>query len=170
MKCEKFEELLSSYLENELNSKEKKEVKTHLKECKSCSALLSAVKETTESLTDLPELDVNKDLLEKLYTIPTKKKKFKPSFGFFTRPALQPVFAVACVLLIVLSFYFFHPDRDYINKSIDRQVHLGYSKIQQIYVQAGALKDSIGENANNFFRSFEKLNPLKKSKEINANE
>lgn len=165
MDCKKIEELLSLYVENELSPGEKRKVKAHLKECPDCSALLSFMKETRESLAGLPELEVSKKLLQRLYVIPERKQKLRKRFDFLLRPALQPVFAVASVFLILASFYFFHPDRDYINKSIDRQVHLGYSNIQSLFVHAGSLKDELSASTSSFIKSFEKLNPWRKPKE-----
>lgn len=159
MKCERIEELLSPYIENELSSKEKREVKTHLKECEHCSTLLSFMKVTTESLADLPELEVSEILLNKLYSIPSKKKKIRFTFDFLFRPSLQPVYTIASIFLILVSFYFFHPDRNFINKTIDRQIHLGYSKIEELYVNAGSLKDNLGVYTNNFLRSLKKISP-----------
>ncbi|MGB2843782.1 MAG: zf-HC2 domain-containing protein, partial [Candidatus Aminicenantaceae bacterium] len=93
MECEKIEELLSPYLEDELSLEEKKEVKKHLKTCKSCSVLYSFMEETKESLADFPELEISEDLLDRLYSIPGKKKRFKLGFDFLLRPSLQPVLA-----------------------------------------------------------------------------
>lgn len=165
MKCERIEELLSPYIDNELNAKEIREVKKHLKKCQLCSALLSSMEETMESLAHLPELEVSKNLLKKLYAIPREKKKFKLSLDFLSRPALQPVFTVVTIFLILMTFYFFHPDRDFINKSIDHQIHVGYSKIEELYVKAGSLKDNLGVYANTILTSLKKVKPWGKSED-----
>ncbi|MFQ6070421.1 MAG: anti-sigma factor family protein [Candidatus Aminicenantales bacterium] len=165
MKCLQTEEMLSAYLEHELSSKEKKKVKAHLLKCKNCSLLLSSLEETRESLAAFPELEVSKRLLRKLQTIPRKKRKLKLRFNILLHPSLQPVYATLSIILIVFSFYFFHPDRDYINKSLDRQLHLGYSKIQTLYVGASSFTESLSSYSNNFIKSFERLNPWKKPEE-----
>jgi len=154
MKCEKIEKLLSPYLEDELSQEEKKTVENHLEMCPNCSSLLSFIKEAKNSLSEFPELEVSDSLLERLHALPNKKKKFKLGLDFFLRPSFQPVFAVASIFLILLSFYFFNPDKNLINKSIDRQIHLGYSKIEKLYTKAGSYKGNLTALKDNFLDSF----------------
>ena len=156
MKCEKFEKFLSPYLEDELNLEEKNVIEMHLKVCKSCSDLLTLMKETKESLTHFPELEVSENLLSRLYSIPDKKKRFKLSFDFLLRPSLQPILAAATILLIIISFYAFNPNRKFINKSINRQIHLGYSKIEKLYARAESFTDNLGFYKDNILVSLEK--------------
>ena len=160
MNCEKIEELLSPYLEDELSSEEKRVVEKHLKTCKNCSMLLSSMEETRESLADFPELEVSEDLLDRLYSIPGKKKGFKlrlPSFDFLLRPSLQPVFAAATIVLIMISFYLFNPDKHSIDKSINRHIHLGYSKVERLYAKAESFTDSLGEHKDNILVSLKNI-------------
>jgi len=160
MKCEKIEELLSPYIEDDLSSEEKKAVEDHLKTCQSCSDFLSFIKEGQESLADFPQLEVSENLLDRLYAIPSEKKKFRFSLDFLLRPSLQPIFAAATILLIFVSFYFYHPDRKLINKSIDRQIHLGYSKIERMYAKAESFTDSLGAKKDNILVSLKNMNPF----------
>ncbi|MFB0564608.1 MAG: anti-sigma factor [Candidatus Aminicenantaceae bacterium] len=165
MKCENIEELLSPYLEDELSLEEKTRIENHLKTCQDCTALLSMLKETKDSLASLPELEVSPNLLNRLYAIPEEKKKYRLSFDFLLRPSLQPVLALASVFFIILSFYMFHPDRNYINKSIDRQIHLGYSQVQKLYVKAGSFKDNFTLYKDSIVQSFNKIKPWGKSED-----
>jgi len=160
MECEKIEELLSPYLEGELSSEEKREVEKHLKTCKSCSVLFSSMEETQESLADFPELEVSENLLNRLYSIPDKEKRFKLNFDFLLRPSLQPVLAAATIVLTLISFYLFNPDKHQIDKSISRQIHLGYSKIETLYAKAESFADSLAEYKDNILVSLKKIKPL----------
>jgi len=163
MKCEKIEELLSPYLEDELSLEEKGAVAKHLKTCENCSLLFSYMEETRESLADIPELEVSENLLDRLYSIPIKKKRFKltlPSFDFLVRPSLQPVLTVATILLIMVSFYFFGPNKSSIDKSISRQIHLGYSKIESLYAKAESFTASLGEHKDNILVSLKNIKLL----------
>jgi len=155
MKCEKIEELLSPYLENELSAEENIAVKHHLKTCPSCSSLLSSLEEIHESLTDFPELEVSQSLRERLYALPRKKRKFSLALDFFLRPSLQPVLAVASVFFILLSFYFFHPNKKSINQSLEQQLHLGYSKIVRLYAKTGYFKEDLNAFKENFLDSLQ---------------
>ena len=163
MKCKKIEELLSPYLEDELNPEEKGAVANHLKTCENCSLLFSLMKETQESLADFPELEVSENLLDRLYSIPSKKKKFKlrlPNFDFLVRPSLQPVLTVATIMLIMISFYFYGPNKSSIDKSISRKIHLGYSKIERLYAKAESFTASLGEHKDNILVSLKNIKLL----------
>ena len=165
MKCEKMEELLSLYAEGETNPDERELVEAHLRACASCSELLSLLKETKLALTSLPELEVSEQLLSKLYAIPEPKKKSHFSFEFLLKPSLQPIMTVATVFLIIGSLYFFNPNRRLIDKAIDRQVHLGYGKVEKLYASAGSVTDSLGSYADNFLGSLKNLKFWEKPKE-----
>lgn len=165
MKCETIEELLSPYLDDELSPGEKNEVERHLKTCKSCSDLLCFLRETKESLADFPQLEVSENLLDSLYAIPSKKKRFKLSLDFLLRPSLQPILAGATVLLIMVSFYFFHPDKKFINRSIDRQIHLGYSKIERLYAKAESFTDDLGAYKDNILVSLKNIKPFRENED-----
>jgi len=64
---------------------------------------------------------------------------------------------VATVFLIIGSLYFFNPNRRLIDKAIDRQVHLGYGKVEKLYARAGSVTDSLGSYADNFLGSLKNL-------------
>ena len=157
MRCELIEELLSPYLENELDQEEKRAVKEHLETCKNCSLLFSSIKETRKSLTGFPEMEVSENLLDRLYSIPGKKKRFKLSFDFRLRPSLQPILAGAMGILMLLSLYFLNSDKIFINKSISRQIHLGYSKVGKLYARAGTFVDTLGEHKDNILVSIKNI-------------
>jgi len=165
MKCEKAEELLSPYYEDELSVEEKKAVESHLESCENCSLLFSSVGETMESLTEFPELNVSENLLDRIYAIPSKKRRFKLSFDFLLRPSLQPILATATLLLTIFSLYMFHPQRNRVNKFVDRQIHLGYSKVGRLYAKAETFATSLGEHKENILVSLKNLNPLSKDED-----
>jgi predicted anti-sigma-YlaC factor YlaD len=160
MKCKTIEELLSPYLEDELNTEEKGTVAKHLKTCENCSLLFSLMKETQESLSDIPELEVSENLLDRLYSIPRKKKRFKlrfPNFDFLVRPSLQPILTVATIMLIMISFYFYGPNKSSIDKSISRKIGFGYSKIERLYAKAESFTASLGEHKDNILVSLKNI-------------
>ena len=158
MKCEKIEELLSLYLEDELSPEEKRAVEMHLKTCQSCFELLALIEGTKESLTDFPQLELSKNRLDRLYSVPIRKKRLKLSFDFLLRPSFQPIMAAVTILLIIISFYLFNPDKNYINRSIDRQAHLGYSKIQKLYAKAESFTDNLGAYKDDILVSIKNIN------------
>jgi predicted anti-sigma-YlaC factor YlaD len=165
MKCEGIEELLSPYLEGNLTPEAKKDVETHLETCKDCSSLLAFLKETMESLSEFPEAEVSESLMNRLYSIPDLKRKFRMNLDFLVRPSLQPVFAAASIVLILLSFYFFHPEKNQFDKAVSHQLHQGYSEIGKLYAKAESFTQSIGEYKDNILVSIKNINPLGREEE-----
>jgi len=141
MNCKQIEKLLSPYLENELSQEKKSLVESHIKECPQCSELLSYMREAKNSLAEIPEIDVSQSLMKKLYKIP--KERFKLSFDFLLKPALQPILAASMVLITIASLYTLNPDKAKINKYINQHIHTGYSKVEQLYAKAESLTHSL---------------------------
>ena len=165
MKCKSIEELLSPYLEGSLVPEETEFVETHLETCEECSSLLSFMRETMDSLSDFPEVEVSTNLMNRLYSIPSPKRKFRINLDFLVRPSLQPVFAAASIVLILVSFYFYHPEKNKFDKAISQQVHQGYSEIGKIYAKAESFTQSLGKYKDNLLVSIKNLNPLDRDEE-----
>ena len=70
-------------------------------------------------------------------------KKFRISFDFLVKPSFQPILAAATIILTVASFYFFNPNKNQIDKFINRQVHLGYSEVERLYAEAESAAGSL---------------------------
>jgi anti-sigma factor RsiW len=165
MECKAIEDLLSPYLEGELPLEERQAIEDHLRSCPNCAELISYMKEARMSLNTLPELEVSEDLLERLYDLPQKKKRFSLVFDFLLRPSLQPVMAAATVLLVVVSFYMFHPNRSAIDRALERQLHIGYSKVEKLYAEAGSITQSLNEYKDNLLVSIKNLKPFRGSED-----
>lgn len=161
MGCERIEELLSPYLEDDLTQEQKQTVEDHLHTCSRCAELLSLMKEARESLSFFPEVEVSEGLAEKLYAFPYKRRKFRFISDVLLRPSFQPIMAAATVLLVIMSFYLFHPQRSTINRSIERQFHIGLSKVEKLYAEAESITRSLGEYKDNLLVSLKSLKPFK---------
>jgi Putative zinc-finger len=165
MACEKIQDLLSPYVDGELTPEARAEVDAHVSSCRECAELLSLLKIATDSLAAFPEIEPPPDLMAKLYAIPARKKRFRISLDFLVKPSLQPVFAAATVLLTLFSFYMFGPYKKDIDKTVNREIHRGYSQIERLYSKAGSVTDSLSAFANDVFVSLKKINPLGKNEE-----
>jgi hypothetical protein len=161
MTCERFEELLSAYLEGELGAAERTEMDAHLAACAACAELYAIFRESQEALAGFPEAEPGPELMARLYAIPEKKRFFKPVFRFLLRPDLQPVFAALSVLVIAVSFVFTAPQGRGIRKTIDRQIHLGYGEVEKLYAKAGSLTDELGSLKTTVADSIKTLDPRK---------
>ena len=136
-----------------LSSSDKNLVERHLAECRACSLLYLSLRETRQALRDFPEVEVSANLMSKLYAIPEKKRRFSFSFDFVLKPSLQPVFAAAAILLTVLSFYLFSPNKKYIDRTVDQKIHLGYSQVEKLYARAGSWTDRLADYKDNVLGS-----------------
>jgi hypothetical protein len=161
MGCERWEKLLSPYLEDELTQDESLALQTHILTCADCAELLSLMKETKVSLSTFPEVDVSENLVEKLYELPKKRKKFRFVKDFLLRPSFQPIMAAATVLLVCFSFYAFHPERSTINRAIERQFKIGVSKVEKLYAGAESLTHTLGEYKDNLLVSIKNFKPFR---------
>lgn len=161
MGCERIEELLSPYLEDELTQEERLTVETHIHTCSDCAELLSLMRQTKESLAAFPEVDVSENLVEKLYELPQKRKKFRFVPDFLLRPSFQPIMAAATIILVFVSFYMFHPERSAINQSIERQFNIGFSKVEKLYAEAESITQTLGEYKDNLLVSIKNFKPFR---------
>ena len=162
MECKDMEKLLSPYLDGDLGDPEKRSVENHLQECFSCREMLDLMQEVNASLQAFPEAEISPSLQKRLLSIPERKYKFRFSFDLFLKPSFQPVLAAVTVLLTVVSFYAFSPQRSSINKSIERQLHLGYHKIGLIYTRAESFTNSLLGYKDSLMVSLQDKNPLRK--------
>jgi anti-sigma factor RsiW len=161
------EELLSAYLEGGLDESRSAEVGRHLESCPDCGLLLEAMKDAREALGALTEVEPSPALLRKLYAIPEKreKRRFRLVLDFLLRPSLQPVFAGATALLVFVSFLAFSSAGRTFQKSVNRQLHVGYSKAERLYAKAGALTDEMGSYKETILGSLKNVKLLKKDGE-----
>jgi len=160
------EDMLSAYLEDELDGPRKAAVEVHLAGCQECVALLEAMRDTRDALASLPELEPSPGLLRKLYAIPERKKKFRPVLDFLLRPSLQPVFAGATGLMVFLSFLAFSPAGHSLQKNFIRQVHQGYGRAEKLYAKASAIPDEIGARKESLLGSLRSVDILRTGGEV----
>jgi len=143
MKCARMEKLLLPYLENELSPEKKIEVEAHLRTCRGCSRELENLKKVSLLLASLPEFEVSPALQARLYSLPAQLEiKRRPRWhllDFFLRPSAQPVIATACILLIFISFFFYHPDGRYLSQSFKEKINLSLGRIERTIARVEGL-------------------------------
>lgn len=165
MTCERFEELLSAYLEGGLAAAERAEVESHLASCPACADLAGLMKEMMAAAAAFPEVEPSPALYAKLYDIPEaergKKPGFRTVFDWLAKPSLQPVYATLTVVLLALSFVLFHPEGSGIRKQINLKLHQGIGTVEKLYAGAGTLKSEVGSFAGNVVKSIKTLDLLK---------
>ncbi|MBM3295427.1 MAG: hypothetical protein FJY82_13035 [Candidatus Aminicenantes bacterium] len=165
MRCDRVQDLLPAYTENDLAAADRSLVEGHCGSCPDCAAWLAALREADGALAGFPEVEPGPALLERLYRLPSETVRRRPVLEFFLRPSLQPVFTAAAVLMTLLSLYFLNPDRRAFDRTVVRQFHRGLSRVEKLYVGAGAVTDSLGAYAGSVFTALKAMNPLERNKE-----
>ena len=163
MDSEHVENLLSPYLEGELSFHDRTLVEQHLEDCPQCASLLSLLRETTRALEDFPEAPINPELKMRLVQIPEKKKDLRFGFNINWRPLFQPMLAAASVFFILLSCYLFNPDKNVIDKTINRHLHRGYGQIGRLYTKVESAADSLDNQKDSILALLKNMKLLKRS-------
>ncbi len=143
MKCTQIKKLLSPYLENELSQKKKAEVEAHLEICPSCTSELDHLKKVSLLLSSLPELEIRPELQARLYSLPAQlalqpRRRIR-LLEFFLKPSAQPVIAAACILLVFISFFIFHPDGRYLSRSFKEKINLSFGQFEKAVARVEGL-------------------------------
>jgi len=164
MKCRRIENLLPSYREGALPLREKNVVEAHLAACPDCRRLLGFLKETDAALSDFPEVEVSRGLVRNLYAVPHQKAEPEPSLlAFFPKLIRQPAFLPVAAVLLAIVIFATNPHRDAMLKTLNRQVHLGFNKVEKVYAEAGSLLDKLNSYKEDALVSLKRINPLGKN-------
>lgn len=169
MSCERFEDLLVAYADGELEAAERASVEAHLRGYPECAELLACLRTASASLAALPEIEPGPELRRELLAIPSRKTaargRFALVFDLLLKPSLQPFYAAASILLALVSLYAMSPDKAAVDKAVSRTFHRGYSQVEKLTAEAGAVKDRLGDFAQNVYASLERISPFKRAGE-----
>lgn len=123
-KCEEIRNLLSDYLDNDLDEKTRKEVEGHLSTCSNCAKELELLRKAMQLVKAWPDLDSREfpDFERKLEEQIAKEQKLKsnvlvssknilrqllPERGSFMRRFAVPSLAAAMLLMAIVISYIF---------------------------------------------------------------
>ncbi len=166
MTCERWEELVSAWLEGELGPKDRAAFEEHRDRCAACASLLAAVARTRDVLVSFPQADPSPALARRLAALPAREaapaERTRRRFSLLDvllRPSLQPVYAGAAAILMAVTFFGFAPQSRSLKKAIDRTVHDGVSRVERLYVKA----ESLGEEVDAYRQSV--LSSLRKDED-----
>ena len=137
MKCDLPVELLSGYLDGELDEQQKTRVESHLKNCPACREELEALRQIDEHVRDRVyeepsrefQFTLNRRVMEKIRTAPRR--------SFFK---LTPIFApAAAAILILVILINISPSNRNVDMA-DRMVYRELEPRQQLTVSIPAPK------------------------------
>lgn len=127
MLCNEIEELISDYIEDELDSELSRKVEDHLDECEACCSLRDEMEELFDSVQLLEE-EVPFFLKNRLYNIPDNAY-IEPKGSSVL---LKWVAAMIGTVVLLLNFFYFTNIYPYGHK----KVHQGVALIEMYYTMA----------------------------------
>lgn len=120
---EKYENMISEYLDGELSEAEEKELILHLEGCPDCAEHLAFVKKLSEKLpiaSEEPSADFAEKLMGKLsFELIEEKKEEKKFIKFFNKKSFA---LAACLALVMITAFFALPRLSYNMKSAAPQM------------------------------------------------
>ncbi|MCI0471941.1 MAG: zf-HC2 domain-containing protein [Candidatus Aminicenantes bacterium] len=148
MDCQKIEDLLSAYIENDLAQQRRHEVTRHLEQCENCRRLKEKMETLMHSFPDLEE-DVPFFLKNRLLYIQEAQQDNESKYYY-----LKWVAAVIGTFILFLNLFYFTN----IYPPANRALHATVSHIETIFVKTEALFEQLKESKNLLFSSFSKKN------------
>jgi len=142
MDCAKIEQRLSDYMESSLPADEMILVKKHLEECRSCSALLDAMRSVVSTCDSYPALELDPDLLETILLRTSGRPRtlsFRERFSqYVRRPLLTPRLAAGislATMFLAFTTYLMMPRMSAVMSSIAPSdlLQLMDRGVQQLY-------------------------------------
>jgi hypothetical protein len=106
MKCENIKELMSMYIDNEINEVDKAKFEKHIAQCPQCKEEYEILKAIVLECSEIDEVELPQDFMEELHNKLMAAKVNKPSkfTQFIRRANWKPaVGAVAAVLILAIS-------------------------------------------------------------------
>lgn len=106
MKCEDVQRLFSGYVDNELHPQEKRLLKEHLSDCRTCQEEWRGFNRTVKITRSLPEIEPPSDLLQRVKEGVSPFSKTKRLLTRIARPLSfrVPAWGVAAAVLLVALY------------------------------------------------------------------
>ena len=127
-----FEDLISSYIENEITLSKRKEFERYMKDNPDSVELVSAIKDNIKKLNQVPRIKVkssfNDTLKSKIDDLNSNPKLGKPNdliFGF--SPLNASFLSGLCIAFIVITFLLINPNFTYQQSSESKVLNNGLS-------------------------------------------
>ncbi|MGQ9617433.1 MAG: anti-sigma factor family protein [Candidatus Aminicenantia bacterium] len=139
MKCDEIKNLITLFVEGELDEEKSKVVKEHIDSCEKCKILEMDIIETLHSLHSMKLLPVPERVVEKIIEKTSRKKR---RFSFSPVFQLQWVFAFS---FFIFSFLFFtYPKRALLFDTIELKTLRAYSHAVRFISKIEVVVDYIG--------------------------
>ncbi|SNX55124.1 DUF4349 domain-containing protein [Thermoanaerobacterium sp. RBIITD] len=115
MYCNEVKELINQYVDDELDEKNRRDVKEHINTCEDCKKDYNIISSIKEILSEMPPVTLPEDFSAKLHenlvktesrlNVKRKLQKFKGKFGFDNMKWLKTATVIISVLFILTFAY-----------------------------------------------------------------
>lgn len=152
MRCDEVRELITIFLEGELDKESSELVKAHIDSCEKCKTLMEDSIRIIHTLRTIESLPVPERLVDEILNATTGKRKKISLF-----PLFQPQWVFAFSVCILSFFFFTYPKKALLLDSIEFKTHRTYSQVVKVASKVDGIVD--------YVKSL-KLKSISKQKEI----
>ncbi|GEM_PF-2378063 len=124
MRCDEVKELITIFLEGELERETYEIVKAHIDSCESCKALMEDSLRIMRAIRSIKPLPVPDRVVDNILNATTRKRK---RFSFF--PLFQPQWVFAFSVFVLSFFFFTYPKKALLFDPIEFKAHRAYSQV-----------------------------------------
>ncbi len=122
MRCDEVREVITIFLEGELDKETSESLKAHIDTCENCKSLLGDSIEILHFLRTIEPLPVPERVVDGILKATTKRRRL--SF----LPIFQPQWVFAFSVFVLSFFFFTYPKKAILFDSIEFKIHRTYSQ------------------------------------------
>lgn len=138
MRCDEVRELITIFLEGELDRETSERVKAHIDSCENCKSLMEDSLKIISSLHSIEPLPVPERLIDGILKA-TKKRRKK----LFVFPIFQPQWVFAFSVFVLSFFFFTYPKKALLFDSIEFKTHRTYSQVVKVVSKVDGIVDYV---------------------------
>ncbi len=136
MRCDEVRELITIFLEGELEKETSEIVRAHIDSCERCKVLMEYSLKVMRQIRSIEPLPVPERTIEKILNTTTKKGK---KFSFF--PLLQPQWIFAFSMFVLSFFFFTYPKKVLFFDPVEFKAHRAYSQVLKVVTKIEGVAD-----------------------------
>lgn len=140
MKCNEVKEVITIFLEGELEKETSEALKAHIDSCENCKSLMEDSIKILRSLRSIEPLPVPERVVDGIIKATSKKRK-----GFLFSPFLQPQWVFAFSVFVLSFFFFTYPKKALFLDSIEFKTHRTYSRVVKVLSSFDEVLDYVKE-------------------------
>lgn len=154
MKCKKFKEMISLYIDAKLSSKETEMLKKHFQTCRECEKEYTVLKNIKNILSRVDKKELSSSFSDSVMDkIKNKTYKEEKNVIFVNFIKKRFVMAAGFVFVILSCSLFFVKDTDFINKKSNNQHYASTSQAIEYYFGNASASDTDGDDYEEYILS-----------------